>query len=116
MPQLQKTTKEERLAQLATEIAEHQHVIDQRKIILKNLEAQVRDLLGDFTKDVPAGSLKIDWTPPKRSFQTAEFIAAYPPETNPHMYKLVPDSGMIPAKLKENFMRRDAGEGTVKIK
>lgn len=116
MPQLKKTTKEQRLAELAAEIAEHQKIVDDHKTILKNLEAQVRDLLGDFVKGAVAGSLVVDWTPPKRSFQAAQFIAAYPPETNAHMYKLVPDSGMIPAKLKENFMARDAGEGTVKVK
>lgn len=77
---------------------------------------KIRAELGGPVKGVPAGDLTIDWAPPKRSFDTAAFVKAFPPENNQYMYKMVPDPAMIPPAVKQQFMTEGSGEGTVTIK
>lgn len=86
------------------------------KADIERKKAKIRAELGGPVKGVQAGDLTIDWTAPKRSFDTAAFVKAYPPEKNQYMYKLVPDSAMIPPALKQTFMVEGNGEGTVTIK
>lgn len=61
---------------------------------------------------------KITWKTPARSFQAAEFQAAYPPEANAYLYETrqVLDVSAIPPKLKNNFMREGSGDGSIIIK
>lgn len=111
-----KPSAEQRLEELAKTIAYHQDQADQHNKAAAAAEAEVRAVLGNPRKGVPAGNLHIDWTGPKRTFMTAEFAAAYPPDKNAHMYKLVPDGDAIPQNLKDRFYKIGSGTGTVKIK
>lgn len=112
----QKPSAAERLQDLAKTITYHQEQADQHNAAAAAAEAELRQILGTYTKGVKAGSLTIDWNKPRSTFLANEFVAAYPPDTNRHMYKLVPDGDAIPKNLKDRFMKEGSGTGTVKIK
>ena len=104
------------LDQLAALVAHHEAEAAKHTNMVAVYKSQIMEQLGAPTKGVRAGNLLIDWTPPSRQFNAVQFMAAYPPDTNPTMYKLVPNSDAIPKNLKDHFMEPKAGNGTVKIK
>lgn len=114
------TKEQQQLEELAKALTYHQDQAAQHKAAAAAAEAKIRQALGGPTRDVPVGSLVIDWAPPKRSFDAEAFLKAYPPAKNPHMYREETvtqlDMAMVPPKLKENFMAPGKGEGTLKIK
>ena len=76
-------------------------------------------LHGQRGKTVDVGNNKVTWKGPSRSFAKADFVKAYPPETNNYLYTTpdpVLDTSAIPPKLKEQFMRPGEGNGSIIIK
>lgn len=112
----------EDLEQIVAELVGCEYDIDQRQQEIKKIEARkvllqdkIRSALGTYKKDVQVGALKVSWNPPNSTFRAAEFIAAYPPEQNQHMYKQVPNSDAIPPALYSQFKKPGTGAGTVKV-
>lgn len=108
------------LVNLAAQAAFHADQAEQHAAKAKQLKEKIAAELGDY-KTVPAGDYTITYSAPRKTFDELQFIQAYPPETNAHMYKQVPaamvvDREMIPPKLKQNFMLPGTGAGTVTIK
>ena len=109
-------TLADEIARLEYEAVEHRDAVKLIDGKIADAKAKIRAELGVPTSNVPAGDLVINWTPPKRSFNSAEFFRSYPSETNPHLYKLVPNPDAIPKNLKDQFMVPGTGDGTVTIK
>lgn len=108
------------LANMAAQVTFHQQQAEQHAAKAKQLKEKIAAELGAF-KTVDAGDYVIAYTAPKRTFDEVQFVKAYPPESNAHMYKQVPaamvvDRDMIPPKLKQNFMVPGNGTGSVTIK
>lgn len=95
------------VAALAAEAKKHVAEIDQ-------LKAKVRDMLplGKHTY----GNITVSITGPSRTFDTKAFLAAYPVELNPALYKEVIDTAAVPPKLKDQFMVAGTGDPKVAIK
>lgn len=104
------------LAQLAELVARHEREAAKHTNLAKLYTQQIRTQLGHPAKEVPAGNMLVTWQGPRKSFDAPSFIVAYPPETNAHMYKQVPNSDAIPKNLKDRFMVEGKGDGTVTIK
>lgn len=112
----------EDLANIAADIVRHEAEVDQLKqsaaaheAEIERLKDKARSALGTYKKDVPAGDLKVSWTPPSRRFNPSKFALSYPPEQNPHMYKPVPAPALIPPELYAQFKEQSDGAGTVKV-
>lgn len=108
------------LANLAAQAAFHTDQAQMHADKAKQLKEKIAAEIGEY-KTVPAGDYEITFAAPRRSFDEAQFIKAYPPESNAHMYKQVPaamvvDKEMVPPKLKQRFMLPGTGAGTVTIK
>lgn len=106
----------DKLKELAEQITYHQEQKALHEARIAELTAEVRNTLKTPVRGIKAGSVMIDWAPPKRVFDAPRFISMYPPDTNPTLYKQVPNSDMIPKSLKDQFMVYGKGEGTVTIK
>lgn len=112
----------EDLANIAAAIVHHEAAVDQLKqsvaaheTEIERLKDKARSALGTYKKAVPAGDLKVSWSPPNRKFNPAKFALSYPPEQNSHMYKLVPNADAIPPTLYAQFKESSDGAGTVKV-
>lgn len=112
----------EDLANIAADIVRHEAEVDQLKQSVAAHEAEIarlkdkaRSALGTYKKAVPAGDLKVSWTPPNRKFNPEKFALSYPPATNQHMYKQVPNADAIPPELYAQFKEYTDGAGTVKV-
>lgn len=114
-------TVEEQITWIASLIADHEaevaaHAAEAKKHIaeIDSLKAKVRDMLpvGKHTY----GNITVTITNPSRTFDTKAFLAAYPVELNPALYKEVIDGDAVPKKLKEQFMVAGTGDPKVAIK
>lgn len=109
------------IASLQGDAQELSDALSQIHAQIAEKEALIRAELGYPQKDVPAGDLRVDWTPPNRRFDEEAFQMKYPAKTNAHMYKTVPAKTviakeMIPPALKNDFMVPGHGEGKVTIR
>lgn len=109
------------LAGLAAQVSFHISEAARHTETAKQLKEKIAAELGHEPKTVLAGDYAITYSAPRRAFDATQFVKAYPPETNAHMYKQVPqhfelDSEMIPPKLKQRFMVPGTGDGSVNIK
>lgn len=111
-----------RLAEMERLVAAEAHHADaakQHADAAKAAKAALMLLHGQRGKTVELeDGTKVTWKTPARSFQAAEFQAAYPPEANGYLYETrqVLDPSAIPPKLKDNFMREGTGDGSIIIK
>lgn len=109
------------LAGLAAAVKQHEDEAARHTDEAKRLKEKIAAELGHQPGTFPAGDLEITYMGPRKTFDATQFVEAYPPATNAHMYKQVPastqlDPEMIPPKLKQRFMVPGTGNGTVKIK
>ncbi|MHC6592398.1 hypothetical protein [Arthrobacter sp. C152] len=95
------------MAALAAEAKKHAAEID-------SLKAKVRQLLPVGTHTF--GNIKVTISNPARSFDSKAFMASYPVEMNPALYKAVIDTAALPPKLKDQFMAAGTGDPKVTVK
>lgn len=96
------------------EIADHAAEAKKHAAEIDSLKAQLRELLpvGKHTY----GNSTVTIANPARSFDAKAFMASYPVEMNPALYKAVIDTAALPPKLKDQFMAAGTGDPKVTVK
>ncbi|KQR01461.1 hypothetical protein ASF74_07810 [Arthrobacter sp. Leaf145] len=114
-------TVEEQITWLASLIAQHEADVAALAAEAKKHVAEIDSLKAKVRQILPIGKHKfgnvtVSITNPSRSFDSSAFMASYPVEMNPALYKAVIDTASVPPKLKDQFMVEGTGDPKVSIK
>lgn len=108
-------TKEQKLAELATTVADYESQAAAYMNAASKVKEEIRELLDDHGT-IPAGNFSVTWKRPNRKFDEASFRAAHPFNKEPEYYTLAVNASAVPGNIKDTYMVPGEGDGTVSVK